>query len=442
MSEFIAVALGAEFKIYLPQLIPHILRVLTPDCSKDENVVLKMLSALQKFGSTLDEYLHLVLPAIVRLFDAPDCPIAVSRAALNTIDQLADTLDYTDFASRIIHPLIRVLDNNAELRATAVETLCSVATQLGRRYAPFAPLAVKTLSKHRIVCSRHDALVTRATAGTTLAEVGTVRPTPRPIGQDVPLKPSDSTTIKRLNVRTANLQKDWAATRRVSKEDWLEWLHRFSIGLIKESPSPALRSCLAIAQHYSQLPRDLFNVAFVSCWAELSETLQHELVTILEQALMVADVPEVTQAVLNLAEFMEHCDGPHGPLPLDSALLGERAMQCRAYAKALHYKEAEFNAGANSQVVEVLISINNKLQQKEAAQGLLERVMESRDDKLQVQVRWYEKLHSWKTALDFYNARDQSDEEAQLGRMRCLEALGEWSSLNETAEQLWPLLGK
>jgi FKBP12-rapamycin complex-associated protein len=44
-------------------------------------------------------------------------------------------------------------------------------------------------------------------------------------------------------------------------------------------------------------------------------------------------------------------------------------MHCRAYAKALHYKEDEFHKGPNSQVVEALISINNKLQQKEAAAG-------------------------------------------------------------------------
>lgn len=46
-------------------------------------------------------------------------------------------------------------------------------------------------------------------------------------------------------------------------------------------------------------------------------------------------------------------------------------MQCRAYAKALHYKEEEFHKGPTSQVLEALISINNKLQQKEAAMGWL-----------------------------------------------------------------------
>jgi len=68
------------------------------------------------------------------------------------------------------------------------------------------------------------------------------------------------------------------------------------------------RSCWALAQTYSQLPRDLFNAAFVSCWTELSESLQNELIHSLEQALMVPDLPEITQTILNLAEFMEHCD--------------------------------------------------------------------------------------------------------------------------------------
>lgn len=66
----------------------------------------QMLCALQKFGANLDDYLHLVLPPIVRLFDSTDCPVPVCRVAMETIDHLSDTLDFTDFASRIIHPLV------------------------------------------------------------------------------------------------------------------------------------------------------------------------------------------------------------------------------------------------------------------------------------------------------------------------------------------------
>lgn len=65
-----------------------------------------MLSALQKFGNTLDEYLHMILPPVVKLFDGYDVPLNVSKAAIQTVDLMAETLDFTDYASRIIHPLV------------------------------------------------------------------------------------------------------------------------------------------------------------------------------------------------------------------------------------------------------------------------------------------------------------------------------------------------
>lgn len=224
----------------------------------------------------------------------------------------------------------------------------------------------------------------------------------------------------------------WGAARKVSKDDWLEWLRRLSVVLLKESSSPALRSCWSLAQtyiplaryttsdhlplqtpfllsvlfkkmspclylqcsHYDEpvllktftqfnmwkrvthlhlllcmlqfsrrltinvkqnksgivqeilksstcalcnkvslsplmqlvhisvqvqtsqvlmckyavVDRDLFNAAFLSCWSELSEDQQDELIRSIELALTSQDIAEVTQTLLNLAEFMEHSD--------------------------------------------------------------------------------------------------------------------------------------
>ena len=54
--------------------------------------------------------------------------------------------------------------------------------------------------------------------------------------------------------------------------------------------------------------RELFNAAFVSCWMELRPIHQEDLVTSLKQALTLQNIPEITQTILNLAEFMEHCE--------------------------------------------------------------------------------------------------------------------------------------
>lgn len=329
LMEKIAVALGTAFKVYLSQLMPQILRVLTHDISKDRMVTIKLLQALQKFGNNLDEYLHLIIPPIVKLFQPIDAPTTVSTAALETINHLACILDFTDYSSRIIHPLVRCLDTCPELRAPAMQTLCAIVIQLGKKYVPFVPLIKRIMVKHRIACSEYEKLLPKIQSNTNVCLDDEFRLRQAKFRtREVALNYSDANTIKKLNVSAQDLQFAWQAARRVSKDDWLEWLRRLSIGLLKESQSPALRSCRALAQNYPKLLRDLFNAAFVSCWTELSTKMKTELANALEQALDVQDVPEITQTILNLAEFMEHCD--KDALPIDLKLLGKRAMECRA----------------------------------------------------------------------------------------------------------------
>lgn len=41
---------------------------------------LQLLNAIQQFGANLDDYLHLLLPPIVKLFDAPDVPLQARKS--------------------------------------------------------------------------------------------------------------------------------------------------------------------------------------------------------------------------------------------------------------------------------------------------------------------------------------------------------------------------
>lgn len=47
-----------------------------------------------------------------------------------------------------------------------------------------------------------------------------------------------------------------------------------------------------------------------------------------------------------------------------------------------------------------------------------------------IQESWYEKLHEWPRALMAYERKleqNPDDTSLTLGKMRCLEAMGEWS---------------
>jgi serine/threonine-protein kinase mTOR len=52
----------------------------------------------------------------------------------------------------------------------------------------------------------------------------------------------------KLEVNEASLRRAWESSQRSTKEDWAEWLRRFSVELLKESPSPALRATCPLAQ--------------------------------------------------------------------------------------------------------------------------------------------------------------------------------------------------
>jgi phosphatidylinositol kinase/protein kinase (PI-3 family) len=178
---------------------------------------------------------------------------------------------------------------------------------------------------------------------------------------DLPSSPFHFGSMQTVNshkVNQSNLQRAWDVSQRTSRDDWDEWIRRFSIQLLREAPSPALRATASLAHAYQPLARELFSAAFACCWKELNVPSRLHLVSALESA-FVADVsPEILQALLNLAEFMEH--DPNG-LPIDIPILADLALKCRAYAKALYYREREYAHSRSNSCVESLMSINQKL---------------------------------------------------------------------------------
>src|SRR5690606_26409086 len=111
-------------------------------------------------------------------------------------------------------------------------------------------------------------------------------------------------------------------------EEWTSWLQQLYVILLRESPSIALRACSPLAQEYEQLPKDLFNAAFLSCWNELNDKQRDYLARALEKALTgCSSSPELIYTLLNLAEFLEHTDQP---LPISNTLLAKQALRCRA----------------------------------------------------------------------------------------------------------------
>jgi FKBP12-rapamycin complex-associated protein len=457
LIEEVSKALNDEFRPYLPQIMPLLLAILHNDHSTHKLATTKALRTLEVLNTLLDDYLHLVVPAVVKLFEDTDTDHVLTRQAIVTIGRLARRLNVSAYAARIIQPLVRALSMRLELRDVCMQTLCYLLIQLREDYIIFVPMVRKVLEHKNIVHIEYDKLEGHLLKMTTHSSTAVHESEyddeyneemdvlgvhgQMMIENDESNEAHSSNTIEtapmqKLKLNEQLLRKAWETTARLTREDWADWIRRFSIELLRESPSPALRSCLAVADFYP-LVRELFNVGFVSCWNELPEAYQDELVRNLEAALLSSNIPnEILQNLLDLAEFMEHDDKP---LPIDIHTLGQLSEKCRAYAKALHYLELEFKeCPSNIDTIEALISINNQLALPEAAVGILKYAQQTHQ--VELKESWYEKLGRWEEALEQYRAKDQQQHstlEVKLGRMRCLKSLGEWAQLANVTQEEW-----
>lgn len=599
----IAVGVPDEFKKFVPRLIRRVLSSLDEIQIADwvepvygtsnglrglretERISL-ILSSLRNLRGVLGDYLHVLVPALLKLSDSlmPLIADGTSRAdtewmsagnivnlvvlALQTMASLLECegtgagvrivtpywgeksgacIRSGSLSARVVQPLMRLLTEKSrgdrKIGLAIVETLCVCAKQLGKtkwmdlyhtvtrsaiqRWQQLINLDDEKNSKSRKVeyqpsskqplqiyddvirdlltsplqlsynnpflhetinlTRRNDSLlnVGRENLHPVLSESPSAFDSSFDVFENQSVHAPQQFTKQKIN--QAYLQRAWDVSQCASRDDWDEWMRRLAIQLLREAPSPALRAAASLAHAYQPLARELFSAAFVCCWKDLSEPYRINLVHALETA-FVADVsPEILQTLLNLAEFMEHDDG--GGLPIDIPILADLALKCRAYAKALHYKEREHSNGGSSSCVEALISINRKLDLPEAALGVLKSATMQLDEDRRFEEAssesqqfssdfvkhhqatemyygvvsgtedresngmginlaenkelWLAKLGSWSEAVEVYERRlrrNPNDFDAILGCMRCYSARGEWYRVLELADDNWGTL--
>ncbi|KAH9940814.1 atypical/PIKK/FRAP protein kinase [Epithele typhae] len=434
LVEALGKALDAEFKPFIPMILHPILRVFEGELNEKTSLTqAKIFDAFLTFGANIEEYLQLVIPLIVKTYERPDGSIALRKKAIQTIEGLTLRVNFSDHASRIIHPLVRVLNqSHNELRMAVMDTLCALMIQLGSDFAIFHPTIRKTLLRNRYSHARYESQIEKLLRGEKLAQESSALDLEGSRTGEFQA-PAEAT---KMAVNQQHLKQAWDVSQVANKEEWHDWIQRLSVEFLRESPSHALRACMTLVDVHPPLARELFNAAFVSCWGELYDQYQEDLVRSIEFAITSSVAPsELVHRLLNLAEFMEH---EEKPLPIENRTLGEYAMKFHAYAKALHYKELEFFTETSPTIIEALISINSKLQQHDAAWGTLMVAREQYD--VSKHEEWYERLGRWQEALQTYEKRANEDPNAPeivIGRMKCLHALGEWDQLAKHVEENW-----
>ena len=261
----------------------------------------------------------------------------------------------------------------------------------------------------------------------------------------------------------------------VVEEDWQEWFKSTTKVLFEQSPSFTLYYCRFIADYYFPLIIELYNYAFFLAYTNNNDQNKIRLTNDLKKALENPKTPnEILLTILNLAEFIERRNV--NMIFFDYYQFGEVAYKCRAFAKALYYKENNFIIKNDYDDVEDLIELYYELKLPESAIGLLKLAEKNKDkikkrnnsihfyfDRRSLEERrksldtnsfsekhnsihfdkkdrekeyiWYMKLHKYNEALDIINKQLEKEKKKEIistlkkNRDICLNGLYDWEQL-------------
>jgi serine/threonine-protein kinase mTOR len=435
----------------------------------------KILMTISNLAPSLGEYRRQLIPFTLKIMENTDIRYDSRREALCTVMHLAnDSDDLNEFASRIIHPLLRLLSTSTPLvlQSGALTALSCIVCRLNISYLAFiipakrkisqllqkdtssTPVRIPQLDEYELLISL---LLKQRTLPSEPAYADTIILKNRNIINSQREKAKSVQVSLRMEMQV--LEAAWTLSGRTTESDLIEWMRRLSIEFIRQSPSPILRPCAILAKVYQPLANELFNAAFISIWDELFDLNANELsvqddiplIHGLETALSSPQIPSyIRAALLNLTEFMDMQDKA---IPLNILLLAKQAEAASMYSKCLSYREMEFNSRnclPSGECVEALIIVNNELGLREAASGVLQYVKLNYKH-IRIEPFWLEKLNRWQEAKNSYiqesmtwketypdDCPAQHDEwmNSELGLLRCLHALGDYEDLTNSALEM------
>ncbi len=90
----------------------------------------RILRVIDLVGSGFDPHMHQLLPAVIKLLGELE-EVGVKREAIVYLEKLCRRVTVAEYASSLVHPLIRIIEAHAELRMESM-AVCIIITATAR----------------------------------------------------------------------------------------------------------------------------------------------------------------------------------------------------------------------------------------------------------------------------------------------------------------------
>lgn len=219
-----------------------------------------------------------------------------------------------------------------------------------------------------------------------------------------------------------------AMTPSLGREQHLEqWLRSFMLTVVSNSPSEEIRACTTLAASYFPLSIKLFNIAFLSCWKQLSELAKKQITQSFRDLLISSDTYDtVNYEIIKLLVFMDKIEYPLD-ISVNDLVTSSIRYGGAAYALHLISRDIDENPG-NINKVEQCIDLYAKLNSWTDAIGMWKKSqMTSNLNKVEVLA----KLKMWDEVNPIYQKffEKYKNFDSFFGMCESFSALAMWDEL-------------
>ena len=446
-----------EFNLenYYYIFIPIFIKLIKERSKETKNIVL----CFSQMAFKLSTYLNIIVPEILLLYQtSSDEKILLN--VLGFIEKIIYLENVIYYIPAIIQALLKGIKRGNQFAERSLEIFTKMNNALRNEFISYLPMIIrqyKTLSNATQFIPKLKALLTepsievqlkdqmclfKCVMSTNINPVNQSKTSAYSIREGITTfnnvnevsQSSNTTNMKNRKTQTDKelIVKVFDTEHFTVEDDWREWLKASSKILFEQSPSYALFYCHMVADYYFPLILELYNYGFISVWRNFNDYHKMSVINNLTAALTHPTTPnDILLTIINLAEFFQREE--HDTRFIEFAKLGNIALKCKAYAKALYYKECDFRNFSDLNTFEELISLYYELKLPESAIGILKQAKKNKDNSSTIhEDNWYIKLHQWKEGLKTVNSKLQDtpdDPELIKMKIQCLDGLGDWEEL-------------